>query len=34
MDEIPAVALSTCVLARGEIMVLLLIPLMTLPSVC
>lgn len=29
-----AIALSTCVLAPGEILVLLLIPLMTLPSVC
>lgn len=34
VDGIPAVALSTCVLAPGEVLVLLLIPLMTLPSVC
>lgn len=34
VDEIPAVALLPCVLAPGEVLVLLLIPSMALPGVC
>lgn len=34
VDEIPAIALLTCVLAPGKVLVLLLVPLMALPSVC